>query len=530
LLQEFTICRFDAQIHEALMGFLGEYWLVHARSGSRLSLEDYDGIIEAFYKLFLAKYGFSADLSDRSVEYKTTLSTFGDTDDVHRSSLLTERALEDIIASQPVPFSQWSLSRRFGAAVDSQGWPADCFVKLVNFDTITHLAQYKDARGTTALHWTAKQLGIWMSHYEPRVSQERVKDRQEEYGNLLVKLITAGADVHALDSRNRTPFACMSMSPYTWTAKMLAVATKRWGDLLQKAGVSLREFLEHENHLIVENDNIPAGVGIYDLCRPWTYRLLMVETTTLAMEVGASLICPIWEFHPPPGAWNRKSGQIDKVTWPPIYETDGDDWYLWQEGDEIVINLAPKILLEVSPMPSLAESISASWEKLLDGVQDDHGFVATIVKRASTISGKQKQRRRAASLPPPITMYGRFNRPAPAAESELFCHSSRWLTEPHKCPLHLTWKLADPSEITHVTDYRRCMQGRCDGDNDPDWSDSDGWRESDHWEAQLLKDERNVDIARRFTDRFRPQWRGIVEENHLKAQRRAELEIAVARP
>jgi hypothetical protein len=514
------------------MGFLGEYWLVHARSGSRLSLEDYDGVIEAFYKLFLAKYGFSADLSDRSVEYKTTLSTFGDTDDVHRSSLLTERALEDIIASQPVPFSQWSLSRRFGAAVDSQGWPAGCFVKLVDFGTITSLAQYKDARGTTALHWAAEQLGIWMSHWDPRLSLERVIDRLKGYGNLLVKLITAGADVHALDSRNRTPFACMSLTSHTWSVLSLANATKKWGDLLQEAGVSLERFLEHENHSILKHDNIPVGLRIHDLGRLWTYRLLTVDTTTLAMEVGGSLICPIWEFHPPPGAWNRKAGQIDKVIWPPTYERDGRDWYLWQETDGIVINLAPKLLLdsEVSLMPSsLAKSISASWKGLLDGVQDDHGFVATIVQRASTISGKQKQRRRAASLPPPTTMYGRHHRPEPVAESELFCRLSRWLTEPHKCPLHLTWKLADPSEITHVTDYRRCMQGRCDGDNDPDWSDSDGWRESDNWEAQLLKDERNVDIARRFTDRFRPQWRGIVEENHLKAQRRAELEIAVAR-
>jgi hypothetical protein len=46
LLQEFTVCRFDAQIHEALMGFLGEYWFIHARSGSRLSLENYDGLTE----------------------------------------------------------------------------------------------------------------------------------------------------------------------------------------------------------------------------------------------------------------------------------------------------------------------------------------------------------------------------------------------------------------------------------------------------------------------------------------------------
>jgi hypothetical protein len=64
------------------------------------------------------------------------------------------------------------------------------------------------------------------------------------------------------------------------------------------------------------------------------------------------------------------------------------------------------------------------------------------------------------------------------------------------------------------------MLGRCD----------DGESEllySSHWEVQLLDDESNLEIARQFTDRFRPEWRDIVEENHRKRQRRIELGMTV---
>jgi hypothetical protein len=308
----------------------------------------------------------------------------------------------------------------------------------------------------------------------------------------------------------------MMLSSYTWDSAQLAGAIQEWGKLLTKADISLQGFMEHENHLLKRLGGIPTELCILELPGIWTCQLVVIGSSTLALMVGRSLSCPIWKFQPPPGAWSRNAGLVDTIIWSPRPEDDGHDWYLWQATDELVINLAPELLLGRLLAPSLAENVSASWRELIGGVQDDQGFVATIVKRASTISGKQKQRRRAASLPPPITMYGDFH--MPVAESELWSQSSR----PHKCPLHLTWKFANQSEHYSVTDYRQCMQGRCDGGNDLDW------RGSDHWETQLLKDERNVDIARRFTDRFRPEWRHIVEETHLRAQRRAQLEIAVA--
>jgi hypothetical protein len=137
------------------MGFLGEYWGSPTRSSSQSLSDNYDSLTESFYKLFLVKYGLSAELdNDYPRGYKITQRySDGRKDDVHRSNLLTERALQDVIASPPVPFNRWSLDQRFKAAVHSQGWPAYSFVRLVNFDTNSHLAQYKDTQGRTALHW-----------------------------------------------------------------------------------------------------------------------------------------------------------------------------------------------------------------------------------------------------------------------------------------------------------------------------------------------------------------------------------------
>jgi hypothetical protein len=103
------------------MGFLGEYWGSPTRSSSQSLSDNYDSLTESFYKLFLVKYGLSAELdNDYPRDYKVTQRyPDGRKDDVHRSNLLTERALQDVIASQPVPFNRWSLDQRFKAAVHS---------------------------------------------------------------------------------------------------------------------------------------------------------------------------------------------------------------------------------------------------------------------------------------------------------------------------------------------------------------------------------------------------------------------------
>lgn len=60
------------------------------------------------------------------------------------------------------------------------------------------------------------------------------------------------------------------------------------------------------------------------------------------------------------------------------------------------------------------------------------------------------------------------------------------------------------------------MLGRCD-----DWEPN--LLGTDYWEVELLEGEDNVEIARRFVDRFRPELRDILDDNHERARRRAEL-------
>jgi hypothetical protein len=67
----------------------------------------------------------------------------------------------------------------------------------------------------------------------------------------------AGADVNALDSADQSPFANMMLSPRSWLPETLADATRKWGELLQKAGVSLQDFLENENRLLARPGGIP---------------------------------------------------------------------------------------------------------------------------------------------------------------------------------------------------------------------------------------------------------------------------------
>jgi hypothetical protein len=93
-----------------------------------------------------------------------------------------------------------------------------------------------------------------------------------------------------------------------------------------------------------------------------------------------------------------------------------------------------------------------------------------------------------------------------------------WMSTPHKCPLDLTWKSTFPIDGFHQIESRLYMQGRCD----------DGQADllgTDHWEVELLGDESNMKIAKRFMARFRPEWASIVEENNQRAQRRVELGI-----
>ena len=88
----------------------------------------------------------------------------------------------------------------------------------------------------------------------------------------------------------------------------------------------------------------------------------------------------------------------------------------------------------------------------------------------------------------------------------------------HRCPLNMSWKYSSDSFYSESNSIRRCMQGRCD-----DWEPS--LLGTSHWEARLIEDGSNMESARKFTERFRPEWRGIIDENERGAKLGTKLEI-----
>lgn len=479
---------------------------------------------QAFYALFLGKYGLSTDLRGSVDTARLQLSSGGSVADrnwagIGSNTLLTGEALQEVIASQIVPFNKWPPKDRFYAAVNARGWPAEDFVKLIDPASHTQLAQWADPLGKTALHWAAEHFGFWISCTDFRRSFEDAKALEKGYGWLCAKLLARGADPHALSSTNETPFTCMLQAMRSshefWFENKLQGAVLEWGNLIQEAGVSLNTFVEMENLILANSGSTAANLRLYDMGDPWTYRLTVLESTLLVIEVGHSIECPLWLYCPPPGTWELATFQINKMIWSPSAEFEGDEWSLWKQVEDLVIKLPPALIRPFQARESFSTSISESWHSWVHGAQDDHGFVAANFRQGDkeSLSGKPGRRRRAASLPPPITMVDEHRDPV---EESYLSHSQRsWMVVPHKCPLDLTWKSTYCNDDWTIS-RRRCMQGRCN-DGEPSLLGTS------HWEVKLLEDKENVEIARRFTDRFRPEWRHIVEENHQRALRRAEL-------
>lgn len=332
-------------------------------------------------------------------------------------------------------------------------------------------------------------------------------------------LIAKGADPHALDSENRTPFTCvlsaMHIGNQSWFDYDLCDAVMQWGQYIQDAGVSLHAYVATENSLQSRLGSAALNLRVWWRGNPWNCRLVVTGTLTLAIEVGFSVSRPLWQYSPPPGAWRKERYQLLKIGWLPESYFEGDSCILWQQAENLSIALQPEL---IRPYEILwfEEWATCAWRAWTTGVQDDHGFVSMTLQQSPGMSRKRGRERRAASLPPPITKLDGNHRSPDGHCSISQVIADPWMSDPHRCPLDLTWKSTYRATNGDRASRRRCMLGRCD-DGEPDL------RFSRHWEIKLLEDEKNFEIARRFTDRFRPEWRYIVEENHKRAQRRAEL-------
>lgn len=198
--------------------------------------------MEAFYKLFLRKHGISADLYeliDKTTAKDDRFPWVRWVGGIGSNSLLTEKTLQEVIATQTIPFQKWHPNDRFCAAVNARGWPTRAFIKLIDAESDVQLARWADHRGKTALHWAAENFGCWMSLSPATVSRRKRRALQREYGKLCTMLIADGADPNALDSENRTPFTCVlrAIDNYDgWLTDDLCDAVVQWGQHIQDAG------------------------------------------------------------------------------------------------------------------------------------------------------------------------------------------------------------------------------------------------------------------------------------------------------
>lgn len=462
----------------------------------------YDHAAEVIFKLFIGKYGLQIDLHDLT-EARSPRGRRESYVDI-LSSAWTKPLLQEVIASQAVPFETWSFAQRFSAAVGSKFWTPEIFVEMARPQVLTDLAMHKDPRGRTALHWAAEHFALDFAI--ERVAME--PHRWGSYAKQARELISMGADLHALDCTRGTPFSCMLRwfcdKPWHKNKSELAALVRHWGYVLGSVS-NLDLFAERENNLVAQFGDDMHELRIDGICNIRTYRLSVSNGSDLLIEVDGSLQIQMWEFGPPPGAWERPTSDIDRVPWRPSAYLDGNNHYLWQAADHIVTRPMPMLMREEKPISgTLAGNMSDARKEWIEGVKDDHGFAA-IKSRRSTI----KNRRRAASLPPFPTLDD--SRSIRKTENIEFRFHDRWFSKAHKCPFDMVWKFSPFYLILgECHSFRRCMQGRCD-----DWEGC--IPESNRWEVKLFRDQMNVGVSRKFTDPFHPIWRNIVEGKHEQA-------------
>ena len=322
----------------------------------------------AFYKLFLRKHGISAGIYELIDEPTADIDPFPwlrQVGGIGSNLLLTEETLQEVIASQTIPFEKWHPTDRFCAAVNARGWPTRAFIKLIDTESDVQLAQWADRRGKTALHWAAENFGCCLSQWPAIVSSRKRRALQKEYGELCTMLIANGADPNALDSDNRTPFTCFlrAIDTYNgWRADELCDAVVQWGQRIKDAGLSLHAYVVAENTVQSRFGITSSDLHIISNIRgpPWTCRLIISEGLTLAIEVGFTNLLPLWRYSPPPGAWERGKYQIEKIAWLPRSYFEGDESILWKETEDLSINLQP---MPVHPhqTPIFQESAASAW-------------------------------------------------------------------------------------------------------------------------------------------------------------------------
>jgi hypothetical protein len=487
--------------------------------------------VETFYDLFVREHNLEVDLMDSSISSATVWRP------QFWHMLHTKTSFEVVVASQPTPLADLPLAQQFNAAIDSFGWPADVFSTMLHRHP-TELMTMATDQGMTALHWAATHLGQWLC-----LLRETHSEKIGSYAKLASDLISAGANIHALwyervESSSGAqsligydPFLCflrgveLDIKPY-WSYTDIDNAISQWGRVLVAGGLSLEDYVDAENEFLGSIKCADHKLSCPNDLHP--AKLLVSKDSVLTMETMKVAFIPVWEAIPTriPGAWPMPSTLPSTISWTPD-ELDGSDNYRW-------VYIQTKSLKPKYNDRDVTDAVNTSYwicdwpvdsaGEESEANQDDHGLVARIFAQERSRkrhAGQITGRSRTASAPPPLKASRSLHRRW--LMQRRIALASGWDFYVHKCPLDSRWhRLA--RGVLWLDQWRYCMQGRCH-----EWKYDDESQYDITFEGWLLRDEVNVQVAKRYAAKFCPERMDIVDAILSRVTERALLAMGPKR-
>jgi hypothetical protein len=436
------------------------------------------------------------------------------------------------IPRPPVPFEQ-----RFRIAIESSHWHPGFFAAAFDEDEWTVVVTRANEAGKTALHWALEHCGYYILYSKgvPNL------DGASGYANLAVELMKKGSDVHSCWNRFSSRWGTISKaSPLIcflqgldmcnqWSVVDLSAAVYRWGQMLVRAGMSLLDYAARENVLLRAYRDALYALDGHEFI---VAELEVSGQDMLIVRVEYTFGVTVWKARPThvPGEWPASQlapGSTswlpeipDTIIWTPEEQDERED-FRWILAGNVSIKaqsyqLEPLETTESHQRDYFNVTVIQDSDGHSHAIQDDELSMITMKNDESF-----RQRAHTYTLRRSASALADGRRERTGRHRGLGGPS---LGTMHQCALDMRWK----KNPTHYRpNLRDCLQGRCR--EQTELSD-----ESDLlniWEMQLLLDERRVQVAKRFAQRFCPEkWLDTVDQTTARAMERARLVIGPVRP
>lgn len=428
--------------------------------------------------------------------------------------MMTENCADFVLRNQVSAVTGWRLEDRFKIMSDV-GWYYQTFQQRVRGTaTDAEIAAWTSPAGCNALHAASESHADCLSE---------LSESDHARTEFLAFLLRIGTNPHALNDEQRTPFQVLLGVRFAerahWVTEvredLLRTRLQMWANAIRKAGLSLIQWTEEENAVWSRTPRMDKKHETWRTTSFLVHRLLYSSSNdVLDLEVAVHTRVSIYERRHPPGTFPIGQPSMPFICWDPGREPDAE---LWIYRRSVIVVSEPITLLESGYQNGNTGSLTLEEQVAqYSAAQDDNGPVYRTLREHAQ-SPVSTRHDRAMSAPAPSS---RTVEAPPRHEIDgMFLD---WLPPTGYCAVckKLCFKNASFRSEPDPKDLLKCLDGHR--------LDFERVRKSRYWqlwswEAWLMRDAANVEVASRFADRFWSGGRNIVEETAGALEMRKEL-------